>query len=687
MAYVELDLTEEVEKLGVSKIACNEGVFVIIWLEKEYAYAFPTETWDRNQQATLEYLYDQIVNGVGTSHGPITEEAAISISNTVKQESNWELVEQHVNTLAEKTSSETIPIPIPIARSPDAAITEEDREQELVNTPVTEEDINFVFETLYKEAPYDKISIKQLIYGMFSAFTKTGIPHNVNSKDSGAGKNYLLEICSRVFPDKYVEQFVGVSDKAFVHRRGQLVIEDKATGELTFIQPMIKQLDQKLDDITDELAVAKCAPAKTRDYEKIGKLTVEQNKITRQIRDLRSKAQKYFSLGDLIIIISDTPQEGFLATIMSLSSQDTKRRQRYIFTDKTSSGRQEASTNIIDGQPVVFSAQVIDTSDSKRHAEITRRSINVTPNTSTGKISEAIKLMGNQAGLLPEEYDEQVVSRKDQQKAARTVAAIVEKLRNHSQYFEPKTYGVKIPFLKAIVNSIPKDSVWTMTVMHRIRAYLAVVTKVHMDNRPRLVNTRTGAFYPIATFKDLQETWELMERGGSNVRTHLAQCYNEVIYPTFINTVGAAPEIKGLTSEEIAEAIHEKLKIPQPSIRDVYNTYLKPLSNLGLLSYTKNEDNKNENLWYPADLEVSNVFSLFKDSVLKLTITDANAFPSANVLEEEYGFLRSTGAGEGWINSENFYRLQEVDGTEITVQQMINKHFQDAESCFEKGFL
>jgi len=74
--------------------------------------------------------------------------------------------------------------------------------------------------------------------------------------------------------------------------------------------------------------------------------------------------------------------------------------------------------------------------------------------------------------------------------------------------------------------------------MHRIRAYLAVVTKVHMDNRPRLVNTQTGVFYPISTFKDLRETGELMERGGSNVRAHLAECYNDVIYPTFINTIG-----------------------------------------------------------------------------------------------------------------------------------------------------
>ena len=37
---------------------------------------------------------------------------------------------------------------------------------------VTREDILFVPETMYKEAPYDKTSLKQLFFGMCSAFTK-----------------------------------------------------------------------------------------------------------------------------------------------------------------------------------------------------------------------------------------------------------------------------------------------------------------------------------------------------------------------------------------------------------------------------------------------------------------------------------------------------------------------------------
>jgi len=42
---------------------------------------------------------------------------------------------------------------------------------------VTAEQIQFVFDTMKKEAPYDVTSITQLFYGMASAFTKTPIHH------------------------------------------------------------------------------------------------------------------------------------------------------------------------------------------------------------------------------------------------------------------------------------------------------------------------------------------------------------------------------------------------------------------------------------------------------------------------------------------------------------------------------
>ncbi len=258
--------------------------------------------------------------------------------------------------------------------------------------------------------------------------------------------------------------------------------------------------------------------------------------------------------------------------------------------------------------------------------------------------------MGKQ-GLLPEEFDEQVVSRKDQERCKEIVSAIVEKIKNHSKHLEPRQYGTKLSFHLAIANSIPRSGVWSMTVMKRIMHYLAIVTKVNMDDRPRIVNTETGAFYPISTFEDLKETWELMERGGSNVRAYSAECYNKVILPVFKELNGELKERKdddgrtiekethvGLTTEEIGQAIHEILEIPVPGIRELRETYLYPLANHGLINYSKSILNRNENIWAPVD-EKTNVFSLFKSNDLRLTVKNPAVYPSPNVIEKEYSSI------------------------------------------------
>ena len=151
--------------------------------------------------------------------------------------------------------------------------------------------------------------------------------------------------------------------------------------------------------------------------------------------------------------------------------------------------------------------------------------------------------MGKQ-GLLPRRYHEQVQSRKEQERTKEIVATIVEKIKNHSKNLESRQTGTKLSFHSAIAHSIPRSGVWSMTVMKRIQHYLAIVTKVNMDDRPRIVNTETGAFYPISTFEDLKETWGLMERGGSNVRAYLAECYNRVILPVFKEWTGNLRSVK-----------------------------------------------------------------------------------------------------------------------------------------------
>ena len=145
-----------------------------------------------------------------------------------------------------------------------------------------------------------------------SAFTKTGIPHNVNSKTSDAGKNYLLDLCSKYFPDKYVEQLVGASDKAFLHRRGELVVKDEETGELKALEPMIDLLQQEIETLGDQINEEKTK--KPSNKYSIKELVEQIKEKQNEIKYLSKRQQKLIDLNNLIIIIADTPQEGFLLT-------------------------------------------------------------------------------------------------------------------------------------------------------------------------------------------------------------------------------------------------------------------------------------------------------------------------------------------------------------------------------------
>ena len=76
---------------------------------------------------------------------------------------------------------------------------------------------------------------------------------------------------------------------------------------------------------------------------------------------------------------------------------------------------------------VIFYTRVFDDTKHARAEEVFRRFVNVTPSATKEKIREAIKITFKRNGLLPEEYDEQVVSRKDKEKSRVIVSEIVAK--------------------------------------------------------------------------------------------------------------------------------------------------------------------------------------------------------------------------------------------------------------------
>lgn len=499
-----------------------------------------------------------------------------------------------------------------------------------------------------------------------------------------------------------------MSDKALYHREGPLVVENEATGEVELLDPIVNELDLEIEELQDQIYIEHQKDALAdRKLIKTNKEKVKD--IESEIKSLRNRSEKLIDLTNLIIIIQDTPQSSLYDVLMSLMSQDSPKDQKYSFVEKSGSGKLGERRNRLRGMPVLFSTQVIDDTNDSRYEEKNRRLIHVTPDTSKEKIRAAKRLIGMKYGCTNEEYDTLVVSKEDKERAKGIIKVIIAKLKQHSKYFGPKQTGIKIPFQRTIVDSIPDDRVWEMTVGERMMKYLSVITKVNMDFRPKIVNVETGAFYPISTFEDLKETLILMERGASGIRPYLAKWYNEVFLPAFKELDGNPNEDKnengillirekyvGLTTELLAAKTKESMGSPKPNSNELREKYLYPLINQGVIDKARSEINNRQNIYYPVeeiDLLSSSIFDKSSSDEPKLVVKEPMIYPSKNFLEEQFRVLSKCN-GENPISfeknispaSSSIYKLIDTDGTEIPVNQLIERYFNNPEVCFSKDY-
>src|SRR5206468_10298372 len=323
---------------------------------------------------------------------------------------------------------------------------------------------------------------------------------------------------------------------------------------------------------------------------------------------------------------------------MSLLSSDTTGDQIYMFTDKLASGKLESKQNIIRGSPAMFATRTIDDTRNQRFEETNRRFINITPNVTPEKIKDANALIWQRYGLTSEEYDETVVTTEDKEKAKHIVTVLCAKSKNHGKYFKAKQASVRIPFLYSI--ETPYNSEWAMTVNGRMVRYLTIITKIHMDNRPRLVRKdNPNFFYPISTFTDLKETLELMERAGSNVRPYLAEWYNDEFLPTFnaegsqvrsrTENIGENNE-RTLAEDYVAVTSKQLCETTNVSNEVLRHKYIDPLVNQGLINKVRSNIRKNENIYFPVDAKGENIFSLYrgKGRDFRLHVKNPRLYPS-----------------------------------------------------------
>jgi hypothetical protein len=571
-----------------------------------------------------------------------------------------------------------------------------EQELDICKEKLSKQDIDFAIETMTKEAKHDRISIKQLFHGYNSGFTKAVIHGNLNSKNAGAGKSYLLNKVADYYPDKHVLILTGVSDKAFQHMEGTMVVEDKDTGELTEAEPIINKLRLDIVDLEQKIEDEKLKEKKDKSL--IKELKEQILAKEQEIKSIQDHQIKLINLGNTIILLLDTPQDAVTDNLMSVLSNDTTRDQKYLFTDKSASGKLGSKYNILGGTPVMFTTRVIDDTRNVRFEEKNRRFVNITPNVSPEKIEDANTLMWEECGLTPEQYDQTVVSREDKERVKRIVSILVAKLKDHSKYLKPKQFGVKIPFIYSI--KIPSNDVWAMTAIDRMRRYLAIITKENMDTRPRLVRKdNPKIFLPISTFEDLKETLELMEIAGSNVRPYLAQWYNSVFLPllndeggkvrTRIENIGEKSE-KTLQEEYVAVTSKQLCKKTGIGNEELRHKYIDPLINQGIINKTRSNIRKSENIHWAADSKGQNIFTLFEGGDFKLHVEDPERYPTKSFIVNSFIiFGEKSGDKTGGIFEKNIldtYRLEDADGTEITPEELADRYFSDPETCFGKKF-
>ena len=550
------------------------------------------------------------------------------------------------------------------------------------NDVVTSKDIQFVIDTIAKQAPHDKMQIKQIFYGICSSQTSTKIHHNINSKNSGEGKSYLLQLVSDPFSDSIVLKFNNMTDKALFHQNGVEAVKDENTGKYLELKPILNELVAEIEELHEKIDDEKDKGHQQRDKKAIKSWKLEIRKKQEQHKDLKSKAVKIIDIDGKAFIFLDTPHAGLFNNLMSLLSQDS-REQLYLFTDKDSSGNHHQSkTVVLRGSPLIMSTQVVDDTRNKRFAEKNRRFIHVNPNTSEEKIKEAKRQIAIRLAGLPEDI-EGIVSTKDIEKSKEIVQRVCANLKQHNKSHVDagiKGSGIKIPYDSILSSSISSEESWSMTVLTRLLNYIGIITKVNMGSRPAIVDTETGILYPIAIYDDLKDALEMMKTASLTIRPYQQEWYNTVFLPAF-EELGPDPNIKTTEYETIVENVVgittkqlvDKMKQQGNEVSNdaIYENYLRPLTKQGVINSVRSIINGKENLYYPVNSENetgASVLPLTDDCRLVLN----KSFDEKNVLEGSFRTIIERRSNGGGVNK---YKIIDIDGSEISLTDLLERYF------------
>lgn len=151
---------------------------------------------------------------------------------------------------------------------------------------------------------------------------------------------------------------------------------------------------------------------------------------------------------------------------------------------------------------------------------------------------------------------------------------------------------------------------------NRLGKYLTVITKINMDQRPKILYKDTGKFYVISTFDDVKEVLNQVQRATSKMRPYQEDWFYNVFVPVYQEQnyepksgedsmgIVVRETFVGVTTEELAKTA-QVLKCAKPSTQTIRDKYLDPLVNIGLINKHESRIRPKNNIYSPADITVS----------------------------------------------------------------------------------
>lgn len=412
--------------------------------------------------------------------------------------------------------------------------------------------VRHVFSDLGRRVKRDNITKASVFFSGLSTYLSD--PLNLFEKgSSGSGKTYNAIETLEYFPQEDIWYLSGMSPKALVHQRSQLLDKDGNEIYLSDRPQKPKVRDFKKDE---------------EGYKKALKEYEQQNKIwSKRLRE----SYHYINIENRIFVFLEAPDPETMRMLYPILSHD-KRRVEYRFVNRTATGGLRTELVVIEGFPTA----IFLTTDRKYTEELATRSFTVSPEESTEKFTAANKLTNLKAAL----------PWKCKLETPRFLA-IKNLIQNIKEKLKTEDIDVIIPFL-ALHEPFPKDISRDMRDFSHFTQFLKSFTILHLFQRPVLIMGEKK--YVIANNYDVlccyQIFKELIESTRTGTEKRILNFYRDFIMGNvklYVSSLTTAFNIKN------------KVPISDFTIRK----WLNRLNEIGYVEKREDEEDKRKNIYIP----------------------------------------------------------------------------------------